>query len=152
MSERVNLEAEDIDDDMAEVAEDVWYYVENDEGRRLESFNDFEEAAEFVEDRDDMTEDDIIKTSRPVGIRDFGVSAGQPIDTASSQLELFRDGPNDEQKEALIEAIDSTYEILEELEEVLVGDKEVIEHPLLRHSYNDYEELPWYNIRNMKDE
>ena len=40
-------------------------------------------------------------------------------------------------KQAIVEAIESTHSLLEELEQALVGDLDVVQHPELQHGERD---------------
>lgn len=140
------IEPEDIDiaESFMEITQNVWFQVveeveEFGNGREQENgpvFSTRDEAEEYVEDNDGLTEDDIRECNVNTGFRTIAVRVGDPLEQVASHLDHLENATDDD-KEAICEALDSTYDLLEELEEALAGDLDRVTHPMLQHGERD---------------
>lgn len=141
-----DIEPSEIVDDLRVLSENVWYkVVEERDYRHGEdeppitrgpTFPTRDKAENYVTDTDDVSEDDIEKCSGGEGLRDFTNAVNDPLRYIGRQIDMVEDATMDD-KQAIVEAIESTHSLLEELEQALTGDLDAVQHPELQHGERD---------------
>lgn len=138
------IEQEDIVDNLLQLTENKWYRVTEEieeVGNRATvpkgpTFSTREEAKEYVSSNEGVTNEDIDECSINEGFRNIAVRVGEPLEQVASALEHVEELTDDD-KRAIVEAFDSTYSLLDELEEALAGDLDRVRHPMLQHGERD---------------